>query len=100
MHIEKGRLSIACVCMVLGLMLSVQFRSTQDIRASLPFQRVEELSARLIEAEKERDAAMQKHYEDLSEIAALRRRIEIMDEQNHIQEWQPKGRRKKKEGNT
>ena len=53
MHIEKGRLSIACVCMVLGLMLSVQFRSTQDIRASLPFQRVEELSARLHQMEAE-----------------------------------------------
>ncbi len=53
MHIEKGRLSIACVSLVLGLMLSVQFRSTQDIRATLPFQRVEELSARLHEVEAE-----------------------------------------------
>lgn len=53
MHIEKGRLSIACVSLVLGLMLSVQFRSTQDIRATLPFQRVEELSSRLHEVEAE-----------------------------------------------
>ncbi len=61
---------------------------------------IQELRRKLAIAEKERDAAMQKHYEDLSEIAALRRRIEIMDEQNHIQEWQPKRRRKKKETNT
>ena len=62
---------------------------------------IKELRRQLAVAEKERDAAMQKHYEDLSEIAALRRRMEIMDEQNHVQEWQPpKRRRKKKETNT
>ena len=47
MHIEKGRLSIACVCMVLGFMLAIQFRTTQDIRAALPIQRVDVLAAKL-----------------------------------------------------
>ena len=42
--------------MVLGFMLALQFRIAMDQKASLPYQRVEELSARLIETEKERDA--------------------------------------------
>ena len=53
MHIEKGRLSIACVCMVLGFMLAIQFRTTQDIRAALPIQRVDVLAAKLQQAEAE-----------------------------------------------
>ncbi|MBO4852602.1 MAG: DUF881 domain-containing protein [Schwartzia sp.] len=53
---KRGHLSIAFVCMVLGFMLALQFRIAMDQKSSLPYQRVEELSARLIEAEKERDA--------------------------------------------
>ncbi|MBR6343052.1 MAG: DUF881 domain-containing protein [Selenomonadaceae bacterium] len=53
--IRQGSWSIACVCMVLGFMLAVQFRTTQDIKGNVPFQRVEELSARLLETEQERD---------------------------------------------
>ena len=52
-YFKRGRLSIACVCMVLGFMLAVQFRSTQDIKASVPYQRVEELTARLQQTEKD-----------------------------------------------
>lgn len=55
MHIEKGRLSIACVCMVLGFMLAVQFRTTQDIKATTPLQRVEVLTERLQTLEVEND---------------------------------------------
>ena len=55
MHIEKGRLSIACVCMVLGFMLAVQFRTTQDIKAATPLQRVEVLTERLQKLETEND---------------------------------------------
>lgn len=47
MHIEKGRISIVCVCMVLGFMLAVQFRTTQDIKSAAPLQRVEALTERL-----------------------------------------------------
>lgn len=53
--IRQGSWSIACVCMVLGFMLAVQFRTTQDIKGNVSFQRVEELSARLLETEQERD---------------------------------------------
>lgn len=55
MRIEKGRLSIVCVCMVLGFMLAVQFRTTQDIKSAAPLQRVEVLTERLqaLEAENE-----------------------------------------------
>ena len=54
--VKQGQIAIAAVCVVLGIMLAVQFRTTQDIRASIPFQRVEDLSQRLSQTEKERDA--------------------------------------------
>lgn len=57
--IKQGQVSIALVCVVLGIMLAVQFRSTQDIRSSLPYQRVEDLSQRLAQTEKERDSLRQ-----------------------------------------
>ena len=56
MTYKRGHFSIAFVCMVLGFMLALQFRIAMDQKSSLPYQRVEELSARLIETEKERDA--------------------------------------------
>lgn len=54
-NIKQGRWSIACVCMVLGFMLAVQFRTTEDMKQSLPYQRLEELADRVIRTEKERD---------------------------------------------
>ncbi|MBP2662358.1 MAG: hypothetical protein H6Q71_306 [Firmicutes bacterium] len=54
--IKQGQLAIALVCVVLGIMLAVQFRTTQDIKSSIPYQRVEDLSQRLSQTEKERDA--------------------------------------------
>jgi len=53
---NRGQLSIAIVCVILGIMLAVQFRTTKNIPYSLPYQRVEDLSQRLLNAEKERDA--------------------------------------------
>lgn len=53
--LKQGQVAIAFVCVVLGFMLAVQFRTTQDIKSSLPFQRVEDLSQRLNQTEKERD---------------------------------------------
>lgn len=53
--IKQGRISIACVCMVLGFMLAIQFRATADLKSSVSYQRVEELSARLVQTERERD---------------------------------------------
>ncbi|MDL2280422.1 DUF881 domain-containing protein [Selenomonadales bacterium OttesenSCG-928-I06] len=50
---KPGRLSIIFVCIILGIMLAVQFRTTKDISSSVPFQRIEDLSQQLIKAEKE-----------------------------------------------
>lgn len=61
--IKQGQFAIALVCVVLGIMLAVQFRTTQDIRATIPFQRVEDLSQRLNQAEKERDALAKEVFE-------------------------------------
>ncbi|HML35167.1 DUF881 domain-containing protein [Sporomusa sphaeroides] len=54
--LKHGQLSIAMVCVILGIMLAVQFRTTQDIRSSLQFQRAEDLTQRLMQVEKERNA--------------------------------------------
>lgn len=54
--IKQGQVAIALVCVVLGFMLAVQFRTTQDIRSNISFQRVEDLAERLSNTEKERDA--------------------------------------------
>lgn len=63
--IKQGRVAIAMVCVVLGLMLAVQFRTTQDIKSTVPFQRIEDLSQRLAQMEKERDNL-------LSEVESLK----------------------------
>lgn len=52
---HQSRIALAFVSMVLGLLLTLQFRATLVQKESLPFQRIEELSARLIDTEKERD---------------------------------------------
>lgn len=56
--LKQGQVALALVCVVLGIMLAVQFRTTQNIRSTIPYQRVEDLSQRLRQAEKERDAAL------------------------------------------
>jgi uncharacterized protein YlxW (UPF0749 family) len=61
--IKQGQAAIALVCVVLGIMLAVQFRTTQDIRATIPFQRVEDLSKQLSQTEKERDALLNEVHE-------------------------------------
>lgn len=66
--IKKGQISIASVCMMVGFLLALQFRMTEDFRESLPYQRVEELSDRLLSTEKERDAL-------LEEVATLNTRL-------------------------
>lgn len=55
-NIRKGSWSIALVCVLLGFMIAVQFKTTSHRDASVSMQRVEDLSARLAETEKERDA--------------------------------------------
>lgn len=66
-HIRRGSLSVAFVCMVLGFMLALQFRSTQDIRAALPQQqRMEELTLRLERMEEENERL----HSQLNELAS------------------------------
>lgn len=61
--IKQGQIAIALVCTVLGFMIAVQFRTTQDIRSSIPFQRIEDLSQRLSQTEKERDVLLKQMQE-------------------------------------
>ncbi len=61
--IRQGQVAIALVCVVLGFMLAVQFRTTQGIKSSIPFQRVEDLSQRLGQTEKERDVLLKQLHE-------------------------------------
>ena len=68
-NFKQGRWSIAFVCMVLGFMLAVQFRATEDMRQSVSQQRVEELATRLLETEKERDR-LQEELKDTKDAAA------------------------------
>ncbi len=56
---RQAKLVVTAVCMVLGLMLAAQFRTTQELKASLPYQRVEDLANRLAQTEKERDGLRQ-----------------------------------------
>ncbi len=64
--IKQGQAAIALVCIVLGFMLAVQFRTTQDIKSTVPFQRIEDISQRLAQTEKERDSL-------LEEVQSLRK---------------------------
>lgn len=55
-QIKRGSLSVAFVCMILGFMLALQFRSTQDIQSALPQQqRTEELTVRLDKLQQENE---------------------------------------------
>lgn len=54
-NISRGKWSVACVCLVLGFMLAVQLRTTADMKSSVSAQRIEDISARLLETENERD---------------------------------------------
>lgn len=65
-RIRQGRWSIACVCLVLGFMLAVQLRTTQDMKSSVSYQRIEEISDRLLTTEQERDSLKE-------ELESLRR---------------------------
>ena len=63
---RQGRWSIACVCMVLGFMVAVQLRTTADMKGSVSYQRIEEITARLLNTEQDRDGLKE-------ELSALRK---------------------------
>ncbi len=52
---RQGGWLIALVCVLIGFMLAVQFRTVQDSKGSLSQQRIEDLSDRLLQTEHERD---------------------------------------------
>lgn len=76
--IKQGQVAIALVCVVLGIMVAVQFRTTQDFRSSVPYLRLEDLSQRLVQTEKERDF-LQKQVKDLRETQGLDGKINDTD---------------------
>lgn len=54
---NKSFFSIICICFLLGFMIVVQIRTTQDnLKSSTQYQRIEQLSDILLSTEKERDA--------------------------------------------
>ena len=52
---RRGGCLIALVCVLIGFMVAVQFRTAQDAKGSLSQQRIEEISDRLLQTEHERD---------------------------------------------
>lgn len=65
---KKGQFSLAFVCVILGIMLAVQFRTTRDSRSPLQYQRAEDLTQQLKKSEQERDA-LEKLVRDLRQAA-------------------------------
>ena len=53
-QIRRGQVAIALVCVILGLMLAVQFRTTNGIRNTVSMQRAEDLAQRLVQTEQEK----------------------------------------------
>ena len=54
-RIFYGGWSITIVCAIIGFILAVQFRQVRDSQATVPNQRLEEVSVRLIQIQEERD---------------------------------------------
>lgn len=55
---NRGRISIAIVLLFLGIMVAVQFRSTQKLQQNTPIARAQELTTRLKEMKEERDTLL------------------------------------------
>lgn len=66
LNARQGQIAITLVCVVLGFMLALQFRTTQDVRSTVSFQRVEELTQRITQTERQRDQLQQQ----LNEVRA------------------------------
>lgn len=56
MRNRNAQLTIAVICMVLGIMLAIQFKTQENINDTLMPGRVEELSQQLLEVTKQRDS--------------------------------------------
>jgi len=60
MRSKGAQISIAVVCVILGIMLSVQFKTTGYYRATLVPERTEDLAAQITTVKKEKEALEQK----------------------------------------
>lgn len=60
MRSKGAQVSIALVCVILGVMLSVQFKTTGYYRATLVPERTEDLAAQITTVKKEKEAMEQK----------------------------------------
>lgn len=83
MQIKRGRLSMVCVCVVLGFLLALQFRSTRDFNSNLPYQRTEELAARLQQMEKENEVLRQS-LDELKEASGVEKYSKFSEDMKMI----------------
>lgn len=65
---RRGQLYVAIVLLALGMMLAVQFRTTNEIEQNVPITRAQEITARLKEVTAERDSLQ-------AEVADLRKKV-------------------------
>ena len=75
MRSKGAQVSIAVVCLVLGIMLAVQFKTTQSLKTDLVPARVEELTQKLNTITNERDALGE-------EVLSLREKLKNVREDN------------------
>ena len=54
MKLQRGQITSTLVCVILGLMLAIQFRTTKDANPPVQAQRVEDLTRRLAQVDQER----------------------------------------------
>ncbi|MBC7076252.1 MAG: DUF881 domain-containing protein [Syntrophomonadaceae bacterium] len=69
MQNKSSQISLAIVCLVLGVMLAIQFKTTESIGEEFLPPRVEDLTQKLIKITEERDALSE-------EVLALREKLE------------------------
>jgi uncharacterized protein YlxW (UPF0749 family) len=62
MKLQRGQIILTFVCVILGLMLAIQFRTTKDGNLPLHSQRAEDLTRRLAQVEQERTKLQNEAY--------------------------------------
>ena len=76
----QGGWLIALVCVLIGFMVAVQFRTAQDGKGTLSQQRIEEISDRLLQTEHERDELG----EELRKMQAAAADVENKEDQDML----------------
>lgn len=72
--------SITFVCVIVGFILSTEFRQEDELETIQPQQRIEELSAKLLKVEKERDALLKQILTLQDELELSPAEITTMDD--------------------